>query len=537
MFRILDCSLRDGGYYTNWDFPAEFVDNYLRAIRTLPVDFVEVGYRSPPVGGYKGQYFYLSPEDLTQIRDALRKDQKLAVMLNAKDCTPEIVHKLIEPVQDIVDVVRFACPPTALDKGIELARVVSSFGVEVAMNVMYLNQYIDDAAQLSPLADAADCIQYVALVDSYGGCFPDDVEKAFRAVTALLPQPIGFHGHDNISLAFANSLAALKGGGTMVDSTLSGMGRGAGNLTTELICAYKEKSLGAEVNYTNLASTLDDFSAMKDYFKWGTSLPYIVSGMSGLPQAQVMDWLGKRRYRPSTIIAALRGQAQVGLDEREFENFSDAAADMKIDQKTAVVIGGGDSVTMHASAIERFARDQDAIVLHSSLRHMGKLDPSMRQLVCLAGQELRNTDERTVSEISDTIAAWILSSPPRLPDAVPAEGRIVQVSLPPEFEEGQLGPISDVAPLELAIAAALEAGCTRVFLAGFDGYENASASDIELMASVQNAIYWFRQEHPEIEFASLLPTQYDIDVRSVYARDLKLDKETKAAHDATLDRV
>ena len=57
--KILDCTLRDGGYYTNWDFDKNLVDTYIKACNDLPIDYLEVGYRSIPLKGYYGEYFYL----------------------------------------------------------------------------------------------------------------------------------------------------------------------------------------------------------------------------------------------------------------------------------------------------------------------------------------------------------------------------------------------------------------------------------------------------------------------------------------------
>ena len=58
--KILDCTLRDGGYYTNWDFDKQQVDQYLEACNDLPIDYIEIGYRSPVLKDYHGKYFYLS---------------------------------------------------------------------------------------------------------------------------------------------------------------------------------------------------------------------------------------------------------------------------------------------------------------------------------------------------------------------------------------------------------------------------------------------------------------------------------------------
>ena len=56
--KLLDCTIRDGGYYTQWDFPDDIVNRYIDSFNHLPVDYLEVGYRSNPLKGYSGKYFY-----------------------------------------------------------------------------------------------------------------------------------------------------------------------------------------------------------------------------------------------------------------------------------------------------------------------------------------------------------------------------------------------------------------------------------------------------------------------------------------------
>lgn len=66
--QILDCTLRDGGYYTNWDFESSLVDTYLAAVNQLPIDYIEVGYRNKPQAEYMGQYGYCPISTLKHIR-------------------------------------------------------------------------------------------------------------------------------------------------------------------------------------------------------------------------------------------------------------------------------------------------------------------------------------------------------------------------------------------------------------------------------------------------------------------------------------
>jgi 4-hydroxy 2-oxovalerate aldolase len=82
-FKILDCTLRDGGYYTNWDFENSTVETYLTNLNSLPVDYLEVGYRNNPQSEYQGKYFYLPIFELENIR--LKSNKKIVIILNEKD--------------------------------------------------------------------------------------------------------------------------------------------------------------------------------------------------------------------------------------------------------------------------------------------------------------------------------------------------------------------------------------------------------------------------------------------------------------------
>ena len=104
--QILDCTLRDGGYYTNWDFNAQVVDAYISAMNGLPIDYLELGYRNNPLKEYNGKFGYCPLSVLKHIR--ANSKQKLAVMLNEKSTKPEDLDKLIAPLKGVVDMIRMA---------------------------------------------------------------------------------------------------------------------------------------------------------------------------------------------------------------------------------------------------------------------------------------------------------------------------------------------------------------------------------------------------------------------------------------------
>ena len=114
MIKILDCTLRDGGYYTNWDFSSDVVKTYIETTNKLPVDYLEVGYRNKPTKEYMGKFGYTPVSILKKLRKSSNK--KLAVMLNEKSTLPEDLDELLTPIKGLVDMVRLAVDPKNFER-------------------------------------------------------------------------------------------------------------------------------------------------------------------------------------------------------------------------------------------------------------------------------------------------------------------------------------------------------------------------------------------------------------------------------------
>jgi 4-hydroxy 2-oxovalerate aldolase len=91
--KILDCTLRDGGYYTNWDFDKEIARTYFESLNHLPIEYLEIGYRSNPLKGYLGEYFYCPDYVLQHAKEISNK--KLVIILNVLSLVPFKLYLLI----------------------------------------------------------------------------------------------------------------------------------------------------------------------------------------------------------------------------------------------------------------------------------------------------------------------------------------------------------------------------------------------------------------------------------------------------------
>ncbi|MER5173987.1 hypothetical protein [Thioclava kandeliae] len=522
-FEIVDCTLRDGGYYTNWDFSQSLLDAYFGAIQSLPIKYVEVGYRSPEKSGYLGQYFHLNVETLHRMKQQLRPDQGMAIMFNFKDMNSDLIETLTSDLVGIVDLVRFACPPDSLNKCIDFGRQIKAKGLKVAINVMYMTKYVDQAdTVLKPLAEAVDIVDYVALVDSYGGVMPDQAERTIAQAVELLPQPVGYHGHDNLSLAFANSLAALRSGATMLDATFTGMGRGAGNLKTELISVYREQHFPTGCHFGPLSKALELFETLQKEYGWGTNLAYMVSGAASLPQANVMDWLGTRRYQMDSIVEALLPSSDADFDNDAYPLLSDMALAKEVTGRGTLIIGGGVSAGEHAEALIKLAKREDMVLVHSSTRNAAYFENcGLPQIFCLAGQEFSRLSNGEIELLEQPRSLLLTTPPPRFRNSVPTYQNICQLEQSSKDTKApKLGPITDEPPLGMAIGAAEALKASKVYLAGFDGYAQATVSQQGNARDVQAAIeHGLNPQTPwHGEMASITPTLYKIPSQSLYAK-------------------
>ena len=136
--KILDCTLRDGGYYTNWDFNKELVNTYIQSFNELPVDYLEIGYRSNPMKGYLGEYFYSPLYVMEGLKNSSNK--KLVIILDEKDVRPEQVNELLKPCVGLIDMVRIAIDPQNFKRALALAVAIKLLGFEVGFNVMYMSK-------------------------------------------------------------------------------------------------------------------------------------------------------------------------------------------------------------------------------------------------------------------------------------------------------------------------------------------------------------------------------------------------------------
>lgn len=508
-FKILDCTLRDGGYYTNWDFDKPIVDSYINCLNELPVDYLEIGYRNNPQKEYQGKYFYSPLFELQDIRS--KSNKKIVIILNEKDVTPQDVRTLLTPCIGLVDMVRIALAPENLLRALKLAEELRNMSFEVGFNVMYMSKWKENPSFLSNLSQLGDLADFFYMVDSYGGVYPSDVIETIDLVRAKTDIKLGFHGHNNLELALINSLTAVEHGVEMIDSTVLGMGRGAGNLKTELLLTVLSSKFGVEVDFNALGLLVQGFEELHKKHEWGTNLPYMISGSNSLPQKDVMDWVTARFYSLNSIVRALNNQSQGLQDNEKFANLKTEPA------KNVLIIGGGPSAQIHSKAIEEFIlKSDDIVVIHASsknAKHFLHLD--VPQYFCLVGNEGYRM-EKVFEDISEFHGKCVLPPSPRKMGTYVPDQLTKDVC---ELKEVNFTSLLNDSHTAIALQIALNLNIENCFIIGYDGYANEKVGTKEQELFIENELLFENAIEKGIKLIALTPTRYkSLKSDSIYSK-------------------
>ncbi len=506
---ILDCTLRDGGYYTQWDFSQSLLLPYFAAMEALPVTMVEIGYRNHPCNSYYGRHYY-TPGSLMQQARELMPSKRLALMLDEKSCPAHSLQLLLESCKGLVDMFRIAVAPDRLQNALLMARVIKDFGFQVGINLMYASTLTPDAPALDLISQLDGLVDALSLVDSYGAIYPDQLSALIKVCRSKTRIPLGFHGHNNIELAFANCLTALQSGCTIIDATVTGMGRGAGNLKTELLLTHLNKYNNLPVNFDVLSNVVNEFEKLRETYGWGTNLPYMVSGINSLPQKDVMDWVSKRYYSVQSIVRALHNQKDVHQERGKYPVFNPDAPCNR-----ALIVGGGPSVKEHIDAVLTLVkRNPDVCIIHASSKNARWFSGvENRQYFCLVGNEGQRL-EQAFQDLGNWNGDCILPPYPRkMGTFVPATAQNRTYELPPP--DKQL--INRDSHTSLAVQTAMALHVKEVYIIGYDGYDGGAMSNLEQdLIEENNTLFRYAAEHFDT-FKALTATRYNIaDQASVY---------------------
>ncbi|MFC1805327.1 hypothetical protein ACFLZ3_05850, partial [Candidatus Omnitrophota bacterium] len=199
--------------------------------------------------------------------------------------------------EELVELIRIAVHKNKVEEAVKLSEKIKEKGYKVSINLVGYSNYTDSERRdrVSLLKDAD--IDYLYMVDSYGSILANQIEGLLEPLLELPGKKIGFHAHNNLQMAFANTLEAIRCGVSIIDTSVYGMGRGAGNLPSEVILSYMELLNPDKFNVTPVLNLINRyFIEFQRQGHWGYQLPYMISGIFKCHPNYARDLIERREY-------------------------------------------------------------------------------------------------------------------------------------------------------------------------------------------------------------------------------------------------
>ena len=284
--RVLDVTLRDGGCVNDFNFGQEYMQRILAAQEASGLDIIELGYLDEKHGSLSGRTQYLDEQAVS--RCLLRHKQpgtEYVVMMDYGKFHPEKLHRRTE---GSIDGIRVAFHKKNARDIPDVAGEIISKGYNLYLQPMITLRYSDsELLELIAIVNRKlPDISGFYIVDSFGEMRPNDMNRIMNLVDHNLDPAItlGFHSHNNLQMSYSNACSMLSfptNRDIILDSSIMGMGKGAGNLNTELLLEHLNLFYGKSYNIPPLLEVMDEvINQIHSEHYWGYGVEYYLSSVN-----------------------------------------------------------------------------------------------------------------------------------------------------------------------------------------------------------------------------------------------------------------
>lgn len=280
--KILDCTLRDGGYINQWKFGKRTIKSIIQKLDRAKIDIIECGFltEKPQTEDYT---LFKEVEKIKKLVPTHGKNSMYVGMIaiGEKEINPT---KLSDYNGSSIDGIRLTFHQHEIEKAVEWATIIKEKGYKVFMQPVGSTTY-SDLALLQLVEKMNELNPYAFyIVDTLGSMYRNELFHIFYLIDKNLNENIhvGFHAHNNLQLAFSNAqeLSRIHTKRRLIlDASVYGMGRGAGNLPTELIAEYINKNVEAKYDVMMILDIYDEhISIIRNEYTWGYEVAYHIAG-------------------------------------------------------------------------------------------------------------------------------------------------------------------------------------------------------------------------------------------------------------------
>lgn len=480
-FKLLDCTLRDGGYLNDWNFGHNTLTSVFERIVASGVEVIEVGFLDDrrPFDINRS----IMPDSASAEKIYGKIDKGNAMIVGMIDFGTCAIENLQPCSESYLDGIRVIFKKEKMHDALAYCRAVKALGYQVFTQAVSITSYTDD--ELVSLINMVNEVQpyAVSMVDTYGLLHQDNLLHTLQVIDKHLAPSIGigYHAHNNFQMGYANCIEMLRQNVNrmlMVDATLYGMGKSAGNAPLELVAMHMNETLGKSYDVSQMLEAIE-INIMEIYkqVQWGYNLFYYVAAATACHPNYVSYLMNKHTLSIKSIHDILRSIEepkkllydkqyieQKYLDYQTYECDDAAALDQlreALGGKPILVLGPGKSIVTHEQDICHY-RDTNGctVVAINYIPECCKPDylflTNAKRYTQLSSQLTRdeNRDIPTIATSNLTKTSGVFTYALNYSTLIDPQAVIQDNSL------------------MMLLRAFMSIGVDRVALAGFDGYSS-----------------------------------------------------------------
>ncbi len=253
--KILDVTIRDGGYRIDHQYSPAKVAELTRRLADAGIEYAEVSHGCGIGGMSLGYPGIVEDEELLEAAKTAAPQLKLTVFISPLD----FALPLLSGIAPFFEIGRIGLSEEQISKGEKFCKKLKKLNKQISIQWVRSHSYSPEALAQASLQASRMGADIVYVVDTMGSMMPSEVKKYIEAIRAYTKLEVGFHGHNNLGMALANTLSAWEAGATWLDASLCGVGRGAGNTSLEvLIATLQNRGLVTDTQIPKLCKTVKE---------------------------------------------------------------------------------------------------------------------------------------------------------------------------------------------------------------------------------------------------------------------------------------
>jgi len=279
--KILDCTLRDGGLMNDHQFDDETVKAVYTACVESGIDYMEVGYKASKrlfAPAEYGTCKFCSEDDIRRIIGENDTPLKLSAMADAEKT--DYREDILPCEQSVLDMIRIATYIHQMPVALDMIKDAHDKGYETTVNLMAVSivpeRELDEGLELMANSE----VDVIYLVDSFGSLYSEQVHylmKKYLQIVEPRGKIVAMHAHNSQQLAYANTIEAIIMGANMLDGSMAGLGRGAGNCPIELLIGFLHNP---KFHLRPVLQCIQQhIEPLREKLLWGYDIPYMITGL------------------------------------------------------------------------------------------------------------------------------------------------------------------------------------------------------------------------------------------------------------------